>query len=439
MTRPDTHASPARLPRVLWVVDLDYRSGIRHGASLRFLNLSRELVAAGHEVYYAVSRKEADDAAEKTRYLDGLKAGGYFTDYFETSYRHPRGRGKLARLLVHPALVNRALRASQAETAGALRTFVREKGIDLCVFADRGSLYALPAVRGRATTVVDWIDSYALFWAREITAALRARRFARLPPLARHMADALLQEGHYGRLCDLNLVVSPVDKRALDRVNRSPRRNRVLLNGVALPEAEAAPPAKVGDRLIFSGNMDFPPNYQAALWFLDKVFPLVAARRPGVEFVVAGANPVAELRARAGAGVVVTGMVEDLRREIARSRLYVAPLVTGGGFKNKIAEAVTSGTFVVSTTLGVEFLDESIRRQLLVADAPEEMARKILDYLDAPDDYDVRLAPLAETFREQFRWKTRAEELLALAACAPARGDERAPRPEGVSAAPSSA
>jgi hypothetical protein len=35
----------------------------------------------------------------------------------------------------------------------------------------------------------------------------------------------------------------------------------------------------VKGQLIFTGNMDFPPNYQSALWFIDEVFPLLKKSR----------------------------------------------------------------------------------------------------------------------------------------------------------------
>ena len=94
---------------------------------------------------------------------------------------------------------------------------------------------------------------------------------------------------------------------------------------------------------IFSGRMDFPPNYQSALWFIDRVLPRVTAKEPAVELVIAGPNPVPGLRARSGANVRVTGYTDDLGADIAASQLYVAPMVSGSGFKNKVIAYRTEG------------------------------------------------------------------------------------------------
>lgn len=73
---------------------------------------------------------------------------------------------------------------------------------------------------------------------------------------------------------------------------------------------------------------------------LDHVFPGLLEQLPDAQLVIAGANPPAFLKARASPNIAITLYAEDLNREIARSALYVAPLTTGSGFKNKIVECL---------------------------------------------------------------------------------------------------
>jgi glycosyltransferase involved in cell wall biosynthesis len=171
--------------------------------------------------------------------------------------------------------------------------------------------------------------------------------------------------------------------------------------------------ADVENRLVFSGNMSFPPNYEGAIWFIDHVLPLLDARHHGLTFYVAGAYPVPELQQRGTRpGVEIAGFVADLDAEIARSRLYVAPLISGGGFKNKILEALAAGQFVVATSRAVEFLDPAITRLLLVGDTPEELAGHITAYLANPGAFEEHRAALQQIVRTQFTWERRALELL---------------------------
>ena len=414
---------PRRGLRILWLAYLDYRAGGAHGGNLRLLNYARELAAAGHEVYLLVRKREGDDAAERTRFLEGLKADGAIADYFEIEYRRPRLRGRLGRLLFHPALSDRLLRRQQAPVAAAVRGIVAARRIDACVFSTRDLLFTLPEAGREAGTVIDWVDSYFLHHLREWRLSLRGRRPVRALRSLLSMAEAFIEERHYGRRCDFNLAVSPVDKKYLDVANRVPARNRVLLNGAEPPGREGC--EKIKGRIIFSGVMDFPPNYRSALWFIDEVFPLLRARAD-VRLVVAGAKPVEELRARADDRIEITGYVGDLRREIARSELYVAPLVCGGGFKNKVVEAISAGTYVAATSMAVEFLGPEARARLLVADDPRLMAEAILAYLREPQKYAGDLEELKRIVREELTWARAAGELAGIAGEAAGRARGRA-------------
>jgi glycosyltransferase involved in cell wall biosynthesis len=385
---------------------------MHHGGSLRFFNLARELIALGHEVYFTSNRRPQDDPLAKEQFLATLRQDGAISGHLETAYQLPRWSGRMARLAVHPGLVNRALRRLQEPTRREVKQFVAAHRIDACVFGDRPMLFLMPELARSMPAIIDWTDSYVLFWTRQIKVHVEHGHVAGLPYAVRRLSDAFVNERYYGRRSHLNLAVSPVDKHWLDIITGRPERNRVLLNGVRL--AAAAPPAaRLEDRLVFSGNMSFPPNYEGAIWFIDHVLPLLHERDHSIRFYVAGANPVPQLeQRRTRPGVEIAGFVPNLQDEIARSRVYVAPLISGGGFKNKILEAIAAGQFVIATTRAVEFLDPEIRRLLLLGDTPEALARHVLDYLANPGAFAERIAALQQIVHTQFTWKRRAAELL---------------------------
>src|SRR5215468_2892028 len=65
----------------------------------------------------------------------------------------------------------------------------------------------------------------------------------------------------------------------------------------------AAPPAP--DSLVFAGSMDWYPNEDAIVHFIEDVLPAIRRERPGISLTVVGRNPSARLRAAAaGAGVI---------------------------------------------------------------------------------------------------------------------------------------
>jgi glycosyltransferase involved in cell wall biosynthesis len=226
------------------------------------------------------------------------------------------------------------------------------------------------------------------------------------------MIQCAFEERYYARKSARSLVVSPVDKQALDRLSGRPDRSVILLNGVRIPPATENP--KVPLQLIFTGNMSFPPNYEAALWFLDFVFPLVQAEIPEVKLVLAGATPPQQLLQRANSNIQVTGFVDDLNAEIARSSLFVAPLISGGGFKNKVVEALANRTYVVASPLAVEFLEPSIRELVTVETDPARMAIAIIQFLRNPAAFADRLDQLHNFVKDQLSWSGKTSELLRL-------------------------
>ena len=109
-------------------------------------------------------------------------------------------------------------------------------------------------------------------------------------------------------------------------------------------------------RIIFTGNLGYQPNKEGLLWFLESVFPFILLNK-AITFVICGSGDSSYLKKytkKYGNSIVITGFVDDLKLEIARSQLSVAPIFSGSGVQNKILEAMVSGVPVVTTKRGAE-------------------------------------------------------------------------------------
>ena len=111
-----------------------------------------------------------------------------------------------------------------------------------------------------------------------------------------------------------------------------------------------------GETILFVAGFMHPPNVDAARVLIEEVMPIVRARRPGARVCLVGSNPTVEVRALAGPKVEVTGWVsaERLREHYAEARVAVVPLRFGAGVKGKVAEALTEGVPLVTTSIGAE-------------------------------------------------------------------------------------
>ena len=149
--------------------------------------------------------------------------------------------------------------------------------------------------------------------------------------------------------------------------------------GAALdqPYSDPAP------RLVFTGNMDYWPNIDAASFFAREVMPLLRGRNPAPRFIIVGANPTAEVRALADLpGVEVTGRVPDVRPYIAYAAVSVAPLKLARGVQTKVLEAMALGRPVVASPQAFEGVRAVAGQDLLVGEGAAEFARLVGEVLD---------------------------------------------------------
>jgi glycosyltransferase involved in cell wall biosynthesis len=398
---------------ILWHHRPRYNSPETSGANVRLLNLAKELEKQGHRVYLLLDDLPSDDVSSREAFIEQVKKDTSISGVFHFRFSSPYNRimGAMVRKLLHPALVNAILGRYHLRMSKQVLDLIDSLKIDAFITSLRDRLWLLPFLKRRVVIVVDWCDSGSLASVRRLKLSWKQKVARGSVATVKEYTLATVQEAYYGRRADLNLLASPIDAAWLTRLSRAPEKTHVVLNG-AVAASRTVP--KVAKRLIFSGRMDFPPNHEAALWFIDRVLPLVVQRDPTVKLVIAGADPLPELCARASAHVSIVGFVKDVATEIAASELYVAPMITGSGFKNKVAEALVNGTFVVGTSLAFEFLSEEFREMLPVGDTAEELANQVLHFLSDPSLFSTNLNRLQILASQRFRWKTQAEMLARL-------------------------
>lgn len=146
-------------------------------------------------------------------------------------------------------------------------------------------------------------------------------------------------------------------------------------------------------KLLFIGTLDYRPNVDAMVWFVDAIWPLIRANRPDARVAIVGASPNAAVRRLAATpGVDVVGEVADVRPHLAAATAYVLPMRTGGGARLKLLEAFAAGVPVVTTAMGAEGVDTPPDCAVIADGAPEfaEAAVKLLANPDAACEMAAR-------------------------------------------------
>jgi glycosyltransferase involved in cell wall biosynthesis len=140
--------------------------------------------------------------------------------------------------------------------------------------------------------------------------------------------------------------------------------------------------------IVFTGAMDYRPNTDAALHLVEDVLPIVRRSVPEARLLVVGRDPTARLRAAGrGAGVEVTGFVDDVRTHLEQATVFAAPLRFGAGIQNKVLEAMAMEVPVVATRLaadGLRTVDGAVP-PIEIEDDPMKFAELLVRRLRDPD------------------------------------------------------
>jgi glycosyltransferase involved in cell wall biosynthesis len=136
--------------------------------------------------------------------------------------------------------------------------------------------------------------------------------------------------------------------------------------------------------MVFTASMDAFSNQDGVEYFVKSIFPKIKQSLPSVSFTAVGRNPSKNIYklAEGHPEIKITGTVEDVRPFIAESSLYIVPLRVGGGSRLKILEAMAMGKAVISTTMGVEGLETTPKKNVIIVDKSEDFAQKAIELLN---------------------------------------------------------
>lgn len=146
--------------------------------------------------------------------------------------------------------------------------------------------------------------------------------------------------------------------------------------------------------VLYLGLMEHYPNLDGLLFLYRDIWPQVRRDLPAAHLTVVGrgareemarVSPETLAAMEADPSVELAGFVPDLPAALDTHAVMAAPLRLGGGVRNKVIESMAAGLPVVTTSRGAEGLAVQSERELLIADAPEEIARQLVRVLTDPE------------------------------------------------------
>jgi polysaccharide biosynthesis protein PslH len=257
----------------------------------------------------------------------------------------------------------------------------REKYDRLFVYCSAMAQYVDWEARTRVPVLLDIVDVDSNKWAQYAQTAA-------FPYSTVFRREARALRAYERRVCEASTCVLVSTEREAQMARQIAPAARVHVVPIGVDMALFDVPRRDVDQrsIVFTGDMSYFPNQDAAVFFAHEVLPLVHQHIPGVKFIVVGRNPGPRVRALRTLGdVLVTGSVPDVRPWLAGASVSVVPLRIAAGIQTKILEAMAAGLPVVATSRAVQGLTASVAEMVAVGNTPGEIAGGIVHLLNKPE------------------------------------------------------
>ncbi|HNN11742.1 MAG TPA: glycosyltransferase family 4 protein, partial [Bacteroidia bacterium] len=137
--------------------------------------------------------------------------------------------------------------------------------------------------------------------------------------------------------------------------------------------------------LFHLGSMDWLPNIEAVDWLLKDIWPMIQQKSNKVHLFLAGKNMNPKYFNIKSENLIVAGEIKDALKFMENKQIMVVPLLSGGGIRIKILEGLAAGKVIVSTSTGAEGINYTDKKNILIADTPEDFTKTILSLLNNPN------------------------------------------------------
>jgi glycosyltransferase involved in cell wall biosynthesis len=171
---------------------------------------------------------------------------------------------------------------------------------------------------------------------------------------------------------------------------------------------------KYKDYIAFFGKMDYQPNIDAVIWFVNNVFKDI---NKNIKFIIVGTKPTNKILelTKVYDNIEVTGFIDDPYEILNSSLLVIAPMQTGGGIQNKILEAMALGTINIVSSLGAKpIVGANHNEHLLISDNPHEIVEFVNDIYENPTNYDFIKENSKKIIEQNYTWKNYEVKLLEM-------------------------
>ncbi len=136
--------------------------------------------------------------------------------------------------------------------------------------------------------------------------------------------------------------------------------------------------------LFHIGSMDWMPNQEAVVWFIENVWQKLTIQFPELKFYIAGRNMPDYFKKYHGGNIIVLGEVEDAIAFMQSKAIQIVPLFSGSGIRVKILEGMALAKCIVTTPLGVQGIEAENNKHLMIVNDANSFIQAISLLINNP-------------------------------------------------------
>jgi glycosyltransferase involved in cell wall biosynthesis len=154
--------------------------------------------------------------------------------------------------------------------------------------------------------------------------------------------------------------------------------------------------------LFFIGALDWYPNQEGLIWFIDKVWEVLKNRIPNLTFHVAGRNSPKWFKKKCiDNNIEFHGEISDAQIFFDNYQIMIVPLFAGSGMRIKIVEAMARSKVIVTTAIGAEGIEIKNKVHAIISNTPESFVDEISFILEN-NDYFKQIEKNAYELAEKY-------------------------------------
>lgn len=154
--------------------------------------------------------------------------------------------------------------------------------------------------------------------------------------------------------------------------------------------------------LLFNGAFNYSPNVEALDLIINQINPLLQQSSLLYTILVCGKDIPDRIINAATPNLVIAGFVNDINPYFMGSDIFLNPVISGGGIKTKLVEALGNNMNAVSVENGAEGVDPAICGGKLIVTGNEDWA----GFAAAIQQLVSKETDIPPAFYDHFYWGT---------------------------------